>query len=160
MSTPAKHPIPEGMRSLTPHLICKDALSAMAFYTQAFGAVELARLIGPEGTLMHGLLKVGDSNLMLMEANPQWGALDPTLLKGSPVSIHFYVEDVDASYDRAMQAGATPVMAPAEMFWGDRYGVVDDPFGHRWSLATHTREMTQQEIEAGMKASNCGQPGD
>lgn len=97
--------IPEGMHTLTPHLICQDASAAIDFYQRAFGAIEISRIAGPDGKLMHAMLRIGDSALMLMDENPQCGALSPTLLKGTAVSIHVYVEDVDAAFERAVQAG-------------------------------------------------------
>lgn len=140
--------IPEGMHTLTPHLICQDASAAIAFYQRAFGAVEISRTAGPNGKLMNAMLRIGDSAMMLMDENPQWGALSPTLLKGTPVSIHMYVEDVDAAFERAVQAGATAKMPPADMFWGDRFGAVADPFGHSWSIATHVKDVSPEEAQA------------
>ena len=149
--------IPAGMHSLTPHLICRDAAAAMDFYARAFGAVELGRLPGPDGRLMHGSMRIGDSHLMLVDEMPEWGALGPQSLGGSPVTVHLYVEDVDAAFQRAVDAGATARMAPADMFWGDRYGQLLDPYGHRWSLATHVRDVPQDQwLEASRKAAACG----
>ena len=149
--------IPAGMHSLTPHLICRDAAAAMDFYARAFGAVELGRLPGPDGRLMHGSMRIGDSHLMLVDEMPEWGALGPQSLGGSPVTVHLYVEDVDAAFQRAVDAGATARMAPADMFWGDRYGQLIDPFGHRWSVATHVRDVPPEEwLEASRKAAACG----
>lgn len=156
-------PIPEGSHSLTPHLICDDASSAIAFYKKAFHAVELSRLPGPDGKLMHASLRIGDSILMLVDEMPQWGALGPKSLKGSPVTIHLYVEDVDGVVARAEAAGATVTMPVAEMFWGDRYGQLRDPFGHRWSVATHTRDLTPEQIKQGMASmskADCPQRAD
>jgi PhnB protein len=148
-------PIPEGMHSLTPHLICAGAANAIEFYKKAFNAVELTRLPGPDGKLMHGSVRIGDSVLMLVDENPQWGALGPTALKGSPVTIHLYVDDVDAVVAQAVAAGAKITMPIADMFWGDRYGQLKDPFGHSWSVATHTRDLSPEEIQQGM-AKMCG----
>ena len=161
-SSPAR-PIPEGWHSLTPHLICAGASEAIAFYAQAFGAVEISRLAGPDGKLMNAQIRIGDSNLMLVDEMPQWGALGPTARGGTPVTLHLYVEQVDAAYAQAVAAGATPVMPPQDMFWGDRYGQVRDPFGHLWSLATHQRDLTPEQIRAGMaqamSAQRDGKPG-
>lgn len=148
MTSQRVKPIPEGMHTLTPHLICADAPAAIEFYGRAFGAVEISRTAGPNGKLMHAMLRIGDSALMLMDENPQWGALSPTLLKGTPVSIHVYVEDVDAAFERAVKAGATAKMPPADMFWGDRFGAVTDPFGHSWSIATHIKDVSPAEAQA------------
>lgn len=150
MNQPAVKPIPDGMHSLTPHLICAGAADAIAFYKRAFGAVELSRLPGPDGKVMHAMLRFGDSPLMLMDEGPDCGAFGPTSLQGSPVTLHLYVENVDAVVAQAVAAGARVTMPVAEMFWGDRYGTLEDPFGHRWSVATHTRDLTPEEIQQGM----------
>ena len=152
MNTPAVKPIPEGMHSLTPHLVCAGAAAAIDFYKAAFGAVEGGRLPGPGGKLMHAALRIGDSALMLVDEMPEWGALGPKALKGSPVTIHLYVTDVDAAVAQAVAAGAKVTMPVADMFWGDRYGQVEDPFGHKWSIATHTRDLSFEQIQAGMAA--------
>lgn len=145
--------VPDGMHTITPHLVCRDAAAAIAFYQKAFGAVELARLPGPQGKLLHAMLRIGDSPLMLVDEFHDWGALGPQSLKGSPVTIHLYVEDVDAAVERAVAAGARLTMPVADMFWGDRYGTVEDPFGHRWSIATHIRDLSPEEIQAAAKAA-------
>ncbi|QEA40917.1 VOC family protein [Pistricoccus aurantiacus] len=150
MSTQVK-PIPEGMHSLTPHLVCRDANAAMDFYIQAFGATDEGRLSGPDGKLMHGMLRIGDSALMLVDENPDWGMSSPLSLKGSPVTVHLYVEDVDATVAQAVAAGARVAMPVEDMFWGDRYGKLVDPFGHEWSVATHIRDLSSQEIETAAK---------
>jgi uncharacterized glyoxalase superfamily protein PhnB len=150
MSTSAVKPIPEGMHSLTPHIVCAGAAEAIAFYVKAFNAVEMVRLPGPGGKLMHASLKIGDSTLMLVDEMPDCGALGPSSLKGSPVTLHLYVEDVDAAFAQAVAAGAKVTMPVADMFWGDRYGQVEDPFGHRWSLATHKRDVTPAEMQEAM----------
>jgi uncharacterized glyoxalase superfamily protein PhnB len=150
MAKPSPKPIPEGMHSLTPHLVCAGAADAIDFYKRAFNAVEEARMPGPGGKLIHAAVKIGDSTLMLVDENPEWGALGPKALKGSPVTIHLYVPDVDATVAQAVAAGAKVTMPVADMFWGDRYGQLEDPFGHRWSVATHTRDLTSEEILEGM----------
>lgn len=150
MSKPTVKPIPEGMHSLTPHLVCAGAVDAIEFYKAAFNAVEEVRLPGPDGKLMHAALRIGDSVLMLVDENPEWGALGPKALKGTPVTIHLYVENVDAAVAQAVAAGAKITMPVADMFWGDRYGVLQDPFGHSWSVATHTRDLSPDEIREGM----------
>jgi PhnB protein len=150
MAKQASKPIPEGMHSLTPHLVCAGAADAIDFYKRAFNAIEQARMPGPDGKLIHAAVQIGDSTLMLVDENPQWGALGPKALKGSPVTIHLYVPDVDATVAQAVAAGAKVTMPVADMFWGDRYGQLEDPFGHRWSVATHTRDLTSEEIREGM----------
>ncbi len=156
MSTVKK--IPDGMHSVTPHMVCAGASAALDFYKKAFGAVELSRLPGPDGKLMHASFRIGDSTIMLGDECPEWGALGPLALKGSPVTIHLYVEDVDAAFAQAVGAGATVKMPVSDMFWGDRYGVVTDPFGHQWSLATHTRDLTHEEIAKAGQEACCGEP--
>ena len=155
-TTPAK-PIPDGMHSVTPHLICAGASDAIAFYKAAFGAVELSRMPGPGGKVMHASVRIGDSVLMLADEFPEWGGLGPKARGGSSVTIHLYLPDVDAAYAKAVAAGATPTMPVADMFWGDRYGQVEDPFGHKWSIATHTRDMTPEQMMEGMKQMSAGQ---
>ena len=148
MSTSAVKPIPEGMRSLTPHLCCAGAADAIEFYKRAFNAIDLGRMPGPDGKLLHAMVKIGDSMLMLVDENATCGMLGPKLTKGSPVTIHLYVEDVDATVQRAVDAGAKVTMPVSDMFWGDRYGRLEDPFGHQWSVATHVREVTPDEMKA------------
>jgi len=144
------HAIPEGMRSVTPHLICAGAAAAIEFYKKAFGAVELSRIPGGDGKIMHASIRIGDSVIMLNEENPEWGALGPKALKGSPVTIHLYVKDADAVFAQAVKAGAKVTMPLDDMFWGDRYGKVEDPFGHQWSIGTHVRDVTPEEMQKAM----------
>ncbi|RZI86641.1 MAG: VOC family protein [Rubrivivax sp.] len=153
MSTSPVKAIPDGMHSLTPHLICDGAADAIEFYKQAFNAVELHRMPSDDGRLMHAAVRIGDSVLMLVDENPKWGSLGPKTLKGSPVFIHLYVEDVDAVMAQAVSAGAKQTMAAADMFWGDRYGQLEDPFGHKWSVATHIRDTTPEEMQAASKGA-------
>jgi PhnB protein len=148
MTTPQVKPIPDTMHSITPHLVCAGAAEAIEFYKQAFGAVEVGRIPGPDGKLMHAMIRIGDSPVMLVDEFPQWNSFGPKALKGTPVTIHLYVEDVDAVVGEAIEAGAQVVMPVEDMFWGDRYGVVEDPFGHRWSVATHIRDASPEEIRA------------
>lgn len=149
MSKPAVKPIPEGMHSLTPHLICANATAAIEFYKKAFHATDASVLPGPGGKVMHAQLRIGDSSLMLMDEYPEFNAYGPKSLKGSPVTIHLYVENADAVYNRAVAAGAIAKMPMSDTFWGDRYGVLEDPFGHSWSIATHIRDLSPEEIRAG-----------
>ena len=144
--------IPDGMHSLTPHLVCRGAAAAIDFYGRAFGAIEQFRLPGPDGRLIHACVRIGDSRLFLVDEMPEPGALGPQALKGSPVTIHLQVQDADATFARAVAAGATVTMPLADMFWGDRYGRVVDPFGHHWSIATHLREVSREEMVAAMQA--------
>ncbi len=143
--------IPDGMHSVTPHLVCAGAASAIEFYKKAFNATEVARMPGPDGKLMHASIRIGDSAVMLVDEMPQHGALGPKALKGSPVTIHLYVEDADAIAAQAVAAGAKSVMPVSEIFWGDRYGQIEDPFGHRWSIATHVRDVPPEEWPKAMQ---------
>ncbi len=142
---------PEGFATLTPHLVVNDPVAAIEFYKKVFGAVEKLRMEIP-GTkqIMHAELQIGNSTLMLAGEfdGPGCSSKSPSTLGGSPVTIHIYVDDVDASFNKALAAGAQQVMSPADMFWGDRYGKVKDPFGHEWSLATHVRDMSHDEMMA------------
>ena len=138
--------IPENMRTVTPHLVCAGAADAIEFYKKAFNAVEILRVPGPQGKLIHAAIRIGDSVVMLVDEFPEWGSVGPKSLKGSPVTIHLYVETVDAFAAQAVNAGATIVMPIQDMFWGDRYGVLEDPFGHRWSVATHIRDVGAEEL--------------
>ena len=142
-------PIPEGFRTITPHIIVRDASRAIDFYKQAFGATEINRMQGPNGGIMHAELRIGDSILMLADEFPGMGALSPLSIGGTPVSIHLYVEDVDSVTQQAIAAGATVKMPVSDMFWGDRYGIVADPFGHQWSIATHAQDLTEAEMQQG-----------
>jgi PhnB protein len=154
-NTPAP-PIPPGMHTVTPHLVCAGAAAAIEFYKNAFGAVELSRMAGPSGKLMHASVRIGDSVVMLVDEMPDWGALGPKALKGTPVTLHLYVPDADAAMATAAAAGARITMPLADMFWGDRYGQVEDPFGHKWSIATHQRDLTDDEIRQGMAKMGGG----
>jgi uncharacterized glyoxalase superfamily protein PhnB len=148
---PQVKPVPEGMRTVTPHLVCAGAAEAIEFYKRAFGAVEIARLPGPQGKLMHAMIRIGDSVVMLVDEFPEMGGLSPKSLKGSPVTIHLYVVNVDAIVERAVKAGAKITMPVADQFWGDRYGKLEDPFGHHWSVATHVRDVSPDEMQKAMR---------
>jgi PhnB protein len=154
-SRPAAKPVPDGFRTVTPFLVCAGASDAIAFYTRAFGATELMRLPGPDGRLLYAAIRIGDSAVMLNDEFPAMGSLGPKARGGASVTIHLFVDDVDAACARAVAAGATVRMPVQDMFWGDRYGLVEDPFGHVWSLATHLRDMTPEEIRNAAQAA-CG----
>ena len=146
MKNPTK-PIPDGFHTLTPHLVVKGASKAIDFYKKAFGAQEIKRMPGPDGkSIIHADLKIGDSRLLLVDEFPDMNARGPQTVGGTPVSIHMYVEDADAAFEKAVAAGAEVRMPLADQFWGDRYGVVTDPFGHVWSIATHKEDLTPEEI--------------
>jgi PhnB protein len=145
-------PIPDGFHTLTPHLIVTDGAKAIELYQQAFGAQELGRMMTPDGkAMMHAQLKIGDSMLMLGCEMPPHN-LSPKNRGGTSVSLHIYTEDADAAFERAVKAGCTVKMPVSDMFWGDRYGVVEDIFGHQWSLATHKHDFTNEQIAANAKA--------
>lgn len=143
-----QNPPPSVVQSVVPHLICDGAADAIEFYKKAFGAEEMMRLPGKDGRLMHACIKIGNCCVFLVDESPAWGALGPKTLKGSPVTVHLNVPDVDATMATAVAAGATVAMPPQDMFWGDRYGKIIDPFGHHWSVATHLRDVTPEEIQA------------
>lgn len=155
-SSAAVKRIPDGFHTVTPHLICSDAAKAIEFYKQAFSAVEVARMPTPDGKIMHAAVKIGDSIVMLVDEFPDMGASSPLRLKGSPVTIHLYVENADAVFEQAVRAGATTRMPLQDMFWGDRYGQIVDPFGHVWSIATHVQELSSEQIRENAKNANCG----
>ena len=140
-------PIPDRCRSITPYLIVPDAAAAIEFYKSAFGAVEVGRLTMPDGSVCHAEIMVGDSLLMLAGGNAAMKVAWPEEGEWPTVTIHHYVEDVDAAWQRAVDAGAKPVMPLTQMFWGDRYGQLADPFHHRWSLAQHVEDVSFEEMQ-------------
>ena len=141
-------PIPEGNHTITAGLVVRGAKKAIEFYKAAFGAKELSVMLGPDGrSVMHAELKIGDTKIYLGDEFPDMGAVSPQTLSGSPVSLNIYTEDCDAMFRRAVAAGATVKMPLADMFWGDRYGKLTDPFGHTWGIATHKEDVSEQEME-------------
>lgn len=143
--------IPDGYHTITPYLVVSDGARAIEFYKKAFGAQQIFRMDAPGGKVMHAEIKIGDSIFMLTEESPETGCLAPTSLKGNPLSLYLYVEDVDGAFNQAVKAGAKVLMPVQDMFWGDRYGQVSDPSGHRWSLATHKQDLTPEQVEEGAK---------
>lgn len=154
----AVKPVPDGMHTVTPHLVCAGAAAAIEFYKKAFGATELMRVPTPDGKLMHAAVMIGDSTVMLVDEMPQMGCVGPKARGGSSVTLHLSVPNVDEVFAQAIKAGATERMKPEDMFWGDRYGQVEDPFGHWWSIATHIRDVTPAEIAEASKnmQADCG----
>ena len=145
-------PVPDSFHTLTPHLIVTDSAQAIEFYKKAFAAQELTRLLTPDGkAVMHAQMKIGNSMLMLGSEMPPH-TLSPKSRGGTSVFLHIYLVDADATFDRAVKAGCTVKMPVSDMFWGDRYGVVEDPFGHQWSIAAHQHDFTQEQIVANAKA--------
>ena len=147
-------PIPAGREGLIPHLVCSPCTEAIQFYQKAFGAESLGCLMSPDGErVMHAELSIDGKVIYLADDFPEYcggAAQNPKALGGTPVTVHRYVKDCDAVYNRAIEAGATPKMPISDMFWGDRYGMVTDPYGHSWSFATHQRELSPEEMQQAM----------
>jgi len=145
-------PVPDGYHTLTPFLTCRDAARAIEFYKQAFSAEVRGGGVakGPDGKVMHAELKIGDSVIMLSDEYPEFGSLSPQSIGGSAMGLHIYVDGVDAAFERAVKAGAKVDMPVMDQFWGDRYGKLTDPFGHKWSIATHVKDMSEDEMKKGM----------
>jgi PhnB protein len=148
-------PVPEGCEGIIPHLVVRDGAAAIDFYKRAFGAEEVARMPSPDGRILHAHLRIGGTAVFLADDFPEMCGgqpRNPQALRGTPVTIHRYVTDTDAAIKRAQEAGATVKSPPADMFWGDRFGVIEDPFGHEWSIATHTKDLTPEEISKAAKS--------
>jgi uncharacterized glyoxalase superfamily protein PhnB len=158
MGTPAKNYRPEYVNTLSAYLVIDGAAQAIEFYKKALNAVEIMRMPGPNGKIMHASLRIGDSALMLTDEWPDYGARGPKALGGTPVTIHLYVEDADAVMRQAEAAGATIKLPVHDAFWGDRYGQFIDPYGHHWSVATHKMDLSPEEIGEAMKnmPNDCG----
>jgi PhnB protein len=139
------NPIPQGYHSVTPYLVVSDGSRAIEYYKRAFGASAVVQMPGPGGKIGHAELKIGDSMIMLSDEMP--GNRSPQSLGGSPVSIFLYVENVDSVFNEAVKAGAKADMPPQDMFWGDRFGKLTDPFGHSWALATHIEDVAPEEMK-------------
>jgi uncharacterized glyoxalase superfamily protein PhnB len=155
------HPIPTGFHAITPHLVIKGASEAIDFYKRAFSAKEISRMPmpGSDGKMRigHAELQIGDSKLFLADEFPEFGSRGPAD-GGSPVTIHLYVTDASATFAQAVEAGAKAAMPLADMFWGDRYGKLVDPFGHHWSVAEHLEDLTPDQMEQRMAAAFTQQP--
>ena len=147
----AVKPIPEGYHTLTPSLTVRDAARAIEFYKHAFGAVDRGAMKDPNGKVIHAELKIGDSIIMLADEFPEFGSVSPQSGGSTSMALHIYVEDVDKAFDRAVKAGAHVEMPVMDQFWGDRFGSLKDPFGHKWSIATHTRDLSHEEMKRGME---------
>jgi PhnB protein len=139
--------IPDGFHTLTPHITVRDAKGAIEFYKKALGAQVLHVSYTPDGRVMHASLKIGDSVVMLNDAFPEWGGAPAPNSEVNGVTIHVYVENVDALFNQAVAAGSAVKMPLADQFWGDRYGTVIDPYGFKWSLATHVKDVSPAEME-------------
>lgn len=149
----ATKPVPEGYHTVTPYLAVDDAARAIAYYVEAFGAKEIARMDAPGGKVGHAELEIGDSHIMLADPFPHSSTRPPRELGGTSASVFLYVEDVDAVVRQAVDAGATVTMEVADQFWGDRFGVITDPFGHVWSIATHIEDVAPEEMAERAKAA-------
>ena len=143
--------VPRGYHSVTPGLAVRDAAQAIEFYKKAFGAKEKARMSGPDGKIMHAELTIGDSHIMLGEENLQMNNPSPQSLNGSPIGLYIYVKNSDKVFDQAVSAGASATMPVTDQFWGDRAGMVTDPFGHKWWIATHKRNPSPKEMKKAME---------
>jgi uncharacterized glyoxalase superfamily protein PhnB len=140
--------IPEGSHTITAGIVVRGARKAIEYYKSVFGAKELSVMTGPDGrTVMHAELQIGDTKIYIGDESPEWGAVSPQALGGSPVSLNIYTEDCDAMFQRAVAAGGTVKMPLADMFWGDRYGKITDPFGHNWGISTHKEDVSEKEME-------------
>jgi len=139
--------IPKGYHTVTPSIVVAGAAKALDFYKQAFGAEEIMRFPGPDGTLMHAEIRIGDSVIMMGDEMPEQGGRGPKSIGGSPVSFFIYGDNVDAAWKRAVDAGAREIMPLADQFWGDRTGCLEDPFGHKWWLAQHIQDLTPEELQ-------------
>ncbi|HYU47902.1 MAG TPA: VOC family protein [Terriglobales bacterium] len=144
-------PIPQGFHTVTPSLIVRNAAEAIEFYKRALGAEELMRMAAPDGKIGHAELKIGDSIVFVTDENPSMGCKSPQTLGGTASNLYLYVEDVDKAFQRAIDAGGKATMPVSDMFWGDRFGNLVDPYGHNWGLSTRTQDLTEQEIEEGAK---------
>lgn len=151
---------------LTPQLVCRDASGAIEFYKRAFGAEVIRVVKTPEGSVLHAALLIRGAMFFLCDEHPEFRSLGPISLGGTPVTLSLHVHDCDAVFNRAIDAGCTVRMPPQDMFWGDRFGVFSDPYGHSWSVATNVRQVTDEELERGaaacaegMKAKSDGCPG-
>jgi PhnB protein len=140
-------PIPRGYHTVTPYLSVRNAAQALDFYKRAFGAEEVMRMNDPQGAVSHAEIKIGDSIVMIAEEASSSGLRSPQSIGGSTVSIFLYLNDVDATFKQAISAGAKSQQPLADMFWGDRYGRLTDPFGHSWSLATHIEDVAPEEMQ-------------
>jgi PhnB protein len=139
-------PIPPGYSTVTPYLVCREAAKAIDFYKKAFGAKERLRMGGPDGKIAHAEISIGKSIVMVGDEAPQMGATAPPTIGGTAVGLFIYSENVDKAYAKAIAAGATSEQPPTDMFWGDRYCKLADPFGHKWSIATHTEDLSPKEM--------------
>jgi PhnB protein len=152
----AVQPIPEGASSVSAYLAVEDARAAIDFYKRAFGATDSGVMEGPDGKVAHAGLAIGNSNLMLSDPFEQSTIKPPSQIGGTSVSLYLYVGDVDSVFQQALDAGATEISAPQDMFWGDRWGQIKDPFGHEWQIATHTEDLSPEEMQERVQEAMAG----
>lgn len=148
--------LPKGFTSITPHLTIRSCAEAIEFYKKAFGAKQLTGMPGPGGKIMHATLRIGDGVIMVNDEFPEMGNKSPQLLEGTPVTIHLYSKKPDAVFEAAVAAGAKVVMPMANQFWGDRYGIVMDPYGHQWSIAAQVEKLSPKQMKKRMEAMMAG----
>ena len=156
-------PIPAGYYTVTPYIVCRGAAKAIEFYKKAFDAKEKLRMVGPDGSIAHAELKIGNAILMLGDEMPAMGATAPETIGGTASGLFIYTANVDKAFAKAVAAGAKAEQPPTDMFWGDRYAKLADPFGHKWSMATHTEDVSPKEMakrgqEAMAQMANAGKP--
>ncbi len=156
----AVKPIPKGYHAITPHLIVRGAAKALDWYAKVFGAVPTIRMEGADGLIAHCEFKIGDCNVMMSDEFPDIGSKSPESLGGTPTGIMMYVADTDAIYARAVKAGAKGLVPPGDMFWGDRYSKLSDPFGHTWAIATHFEDVSEKEMKKRQAAMYGSMPKD
>jgi PhnB protein len=144
--------IPDGYHVVTPYLTVRNAAQAIDFYKKAFGAEQTVRMDSPDGKVMHAEIRIGDSVVMLGDENPQMGSNSPQTLGGTTAGLMIYCDNVDQAFERAVQAGAKAISPPTDMFWGDRYGQISDPFGHKWSIGQHTKDVSPEEMAKAQEA--------
>jgi uncharacterized glyoxalase superfamily protein PhnB len=138
--------IPDGFHTITPSIVLNNSKEAIEFYKKVFDAKEIYQMPTPDGKTMHAMIQIGDSFVMMSDEFPQMGTRSPTTVGGTSTTIHLYVEDADKVYNKAIEVGATPTTPMMDMFWGDRFGSVLDPFGHSWAIATHKIDVLPEEM--------------
>ena len=151
-------PIPDGFHSITPSIIVSNSKEAIEFYKKVFDAKEIYQFPTPEGKTMHAMIQIGDSIVMMADEFPKMGTRSPLIVGGTSTTIHLYVEDADKVYNQAIKAGATPTMPLMDAFWGDRYGMLVDPFGHSWGIATHQKDVSPEDMRKAAEEFMATQP--
>ncbi len=140
-------PIPDGFHSITPSVVVANSKDAIEFYKKAFGANEIYQMPTPDGKTMHAMIQIGNSFVMMSDEFPEMGCKSPDTIGGTPVTLHLYVDDADKTFNQAIEAGAKVTMPLMDAFWGDRFGIVSDPFGHSWAIATHKQDISPEDMK-------------